>query len=110
MSGNEINRRIRKLCEARSWTVYRLAKESGITYSTLSTMLNQDNLPTFPTLEKICGGFGITLCQFFGDDAEFFTAEEKVHLHRWGVLIAGGTERDRTVYGLPFVTKKNAMQ
>ena len=86
MSGNEINRRIRKLCEARSWTVYRLAKESGITYSTLSTMLNQDNLPTFPTLEKICGGFGITLSQFFGDDAEFFTAEEKVHLHRWGCL------------------------
>lgn len=36
MSENKINGRIRKLCEDRAWTVYRLAKESGITYSTLS--------------------------------------------------------------------------
>lgn len=83
MSGNEINGRIRRLCEERSWTVYRLAKESGITYSTLSSMLNQDNIPTIPTLEKLCCGFGITLGQFFDDNALAITQEEREHLERW---------------------------
>ena len=86
MIGNEINGRIRRLCEARSWTVYRLAKESGITYSTLSTMLSQDNTPTFPTLEKLCHGFGITLGQFFNDDTLTVTPEQRRHLERWDRL------------------------
>lgn len=85
MSGNEINERIRVLCRERSWTVYRLAKESGITYSTLSTMLNQENIPTLPTLAKLCDGFGITLSQFFEDGAQpqALTPEQKIHLDRW---------------------------
>lgn len=82
MSGNEINERIRALCRERSWTVYRLAKQSGITYSTLSTMLNQDNIPTIPTLMKLCDGFGISVAQFF-DDGIPITLEQKKHLERW---------------------------
>lgn len=88
MKGNKINCRIIKLCEMRSWTVYRLAKESGITYSTLSTMLNQDNVPTIPTLEKICGGFGITLGQFFNDDVPILTPADRKHLDKWSKLTA----------------------
>ena len=65
MDNIDINRRIRQLCEVRGWTVYRLAKESGITFSTLCTMLNKSNLPSVPTLLKLCKGFEITLSQFF---------------------------------------------
>ena len=85
MSGKELNERIRELCRERSWTVYRLAKESGITYSTLSTMLNQENTPTLPTLAKLCDAFGITLAQFFEGDfaALVLTPEHKAHLERW---------------------------
>lgn len=85
MSGNEINERIRALCRERSWTVYRLAKESGITYSTLSTMLNQENVPTLSTLAKLCDGFGITLAHFFDDSAQTqtLTLEQRTHLDRW---------------------------
>lgn len=83
MSGNELNGRIRELCRERSWTVYRLAKESGITYSTLSTMLNQENVPTLPTLAKLCDGFGITLAQFFDDGTQPLTPEQQKHLDRW---------------------------
>lgn len=86
MSGNEINGRIRKLCEDRAWTVYRQAKESGITYSTLSTMLNQDNIPTLPTLQKLCGGFGITLGQFFANEVRPVTPEQLRHLQWWDRL------------------------
>ena len=57
--------RIQELCQARSWTYYRLAKASGIPYSTLSTMLHKTNVPSVPSLLKICNGFKITLAQFF---------------------------------------------
>ena len=80
--------RIQELCSARGQTYYRLAKESGITYSTLSTMLNKENMPSIPTLEKLCNGFGISLCQFFADDNGWSALrdEQKVHLAQWEQL------------------------
>ena len=62
-----ITDRIMELCRIRGWTVYRLAKESGITYSTLCTMLHKDNAPSVYTLVRLCGGFRITLAEFFDD-------------------------------------------
>ena len=90
MEENGIIERIKFLCEARSWTFYRLAKESGITYSTLCTMLHKANAPSIPTLIKICSGFGITLSQFFdtGNDSAFLTADQRQHLREWEQLSA----------------------
>ena len=65
MQEHEIIQRIKDLCKARSWTLYRLAKESRIPYSTLCTMLHKENSPSVPTLIKLCDGFGITLSAFF---------------------------------------------
>ncbi len=86
--------RIKSLCKARSWTVYRLAKESGITYSTLNTMLNKSNSPSVSTLLRICSGFGITLSQFFsdGDGAEPLTLEQKEHIALWDQLDPQGKQ------------------
>lgn len=80
--------RIQELCSARGWTYYRLAKESGITYSTLSTMLNKENMPSIPTLEKLCNGFGISLCQFFADDNGWpaLREDQKWHIAQWEQL------------------------
>ena len=80
--------RIQELCSARGWTYYRLAKESEITYSTLSTMLNKENMPSIPTLEKLCNGFGISLCQFFADDNGWSALREdqKSHIALWEQL------------------------
>lgn len=71
--------RIQELCRSRSWTYYRLAKASGIPYSTLSTMLHKTNVPSVPSLMKICDGLGITLAQFFSDQDETakLTADQK---------------------------------
>lgn len=84
----DVIQRIKQLCKAYSWTVYRLAKESGITYSTLNTMLNKGTLPSIPTLEKICQGFGITLAQFFSEDEDtaVLTIAQKKHLAAWDAL------------------------
>lgn len=57
--------RIQQLCDERNWSYYQLAKVSGIAYSTLSTMINKHNMPSLPTLQKICTGFGISITDFF---------------------------------------------
>jgi transcriptional regulator with XRE-family HTH domain len=85
--------RIDTLCKARGWTYYRLAKASGIPYSTLNTMLHKSNVPSVPSLAKICDGFGITLSQFFSDADEIalLTPEQKRCLQLWDRL----SERNR---------------
>lgn len=88
MQGNEIINRIEQLCKARSWTYYRLAKESGITYSTLCTMIHKANSPSIPTLKKICNGFGITVGEFFDEESEtaMLTKSQKEHMMAWEQL------------------------
>ena len=90
MQEYDIIKRIISICEARSWTSYRLAKESGITYSTLCTMLHKANAPSIPTLIKICNGFGITLSEFFDEDEDhaLLTDSQKAHLAQWNSLSA----------------------
>lgn len=60
--------RIQELCDERNWSYYQLAKVSGIAYSTLSTMINKHNMPSLPTLQKLCAGFGISITDFFEPD------------------------------------------
>ena len=64
---NELNPldRIRELCAERKWSYYQLSKASGIPYSTLNTMMNKENMPSLPTLQKLCQGFGISVAEFF---------------------------------------------
>ena len=59
--------RLHKLMDARNWTMYRLAKKSGLTESTIANIYRRNAIPSIDTLEKICRGFGITLSQFFSD-------------------------------------------
>lgn len=94
MQDSAVIDRIKELCSARSWTCYRLAKESGIAYSTLNTMLNKTNAPSIPTLARICDGFGISLAQFFayGEEAPSLPPEEQAVLDRWNQLNSHGKE------------------
>lgn len=88
MEEKQVIERIKALCAARRWSAYRLAKESGITYSTLCTMLNKSNTPSIPTLMKLCDGLGITLSEFFSEDSDilYLPPEDKAHLQRWNRL------------------------
>lgn len=88
MNDFDVMGRIKELCAARSWTYYRLAKESGIPYSSLSTMLHKTYTPTVPSLLKICDGFGITLAQFFSEEDESvkLTKGQKECLAQWDLL------------------------
>ena len=88
MAEFDVAARIQELCQSRSWTYYRLAKASGIPYSTLSTMIHKTIVPSIPSLTKICDGFGITLAQFFSDQDESvkLTNDQKLCLSRWNCL------------------------
>ena len=80
--------RIDELCKARGWSYYRLSKASGIPYSTLNTMLHKSNVPSVPSLVKICDGFGITIARFFSDTDEsvMLTSDQRDCLQIWNRL------------------------
>ena len=77
--------RIIELRKERHWSEYRLAKESGISQSTLSNLINRGNNPSVYTLEKISQAFGLTLSQFFQTDEEqmYLPDEQKELLTYW---------------------------
>lgn len=61
----DVLNRIQQLLEFKHWTLYKLAKESNLAYSSLNNIFNRQTCPTVVTLEKICKGFNISLSEFF---------------------------------------------
>jgi len=51
----------------RGWTAYRLAKEGGLSESTLANIFKRNTVPSISTLESVCSAFGISLAQFFAE-------------------------------------------
>ena len=86
----DTNERIRQLMDERKWTEYRLAKESGLSQSTIANLFKRNTVPSIQTLEAICSGFGITLAQFFceGNLVEL-SDEQKELFERWISLTSG---------------------
>ena len=64
---NYVLTRINEYLQMKSWTLYRLARESDIPYSSLHSMFEKNTQPTIATLEKICSGLHINLSDFFSD-------------------------------------------
>lgn len=59
--------RIKELLKQRGWTAYKLSKQSGLSESTVNNILKRNTVPSVTTLESICGGFGMTMAQFFAE-------------------------------------------
>ena len=79
--------RLRELMQARGWTEYRVAKESGLSESTIANIYRRNNVPTVATLEAICAGFGISLSEFFAEnDMAEMTPELKGLFEKWVLL------------------------
>ena len=67
MNNNEILKKIETYMKLRNWSIYKLAKEADIPYSSLNSMFLKNTQPTIPTLEKICSGLNISMSDFFFD-------------------------------------------
>lgn len=79
--------RIRRQMELRGWSEYRLAKESGLSQSTIANVFHRNTLPSIPTLESMCKAFGITLSQFFSEaEPADLAAAQDAFLRDWYAL------------------------
>lgn len=79
--------RIQHFMNERGWTAYRLARNSKLSDSTLANVFKRNTVPSIPTLEMICNGFGITLSQFFAEgDMVEMTPELKELFELWAPL------------------------
>lgn len=85
--------RIKKILSDRGWSEYRLAKECGLSQSTISNMFHRNTAPTLHTLNAICKTFDLTLAQFFTDgESVELTPEQRELFARWLTLTADQKE------------------
>lgn len=83
----DVLERLRGLLDECGWTEYRLAKECGLSESTIANIFRRNSVPSITTLESICNGFGITLSQFFADgDMVELTPQAKELFDNWVTL------------------------
>ena len=83
----DIKQRLEMLMNERGWTIYRVAKEADIPWSTVRNMFKRNTEPSVATLESICAGMGITLSQFFDvDNTLGMTQEQRVLLENYCAL------------------------
>jgi len=71
----------------RGWSIYKVAKEADIPWSTVRNMFKRNTEPSIATLECICRGMGISLCQFFDLDNQMgVTKEQAILIYEWSKL------------------------
>lgn len=73
-----VARRIQALCAEKNIAVNALANQSGVSPSTIYSMLNtKSKNPGVVSIQKICDGLGITVREFF-DDPVFDELEQVI--------------------------------
>ena len=63
----DVHEKLQKLLDERVWTKYQLARKCGLSDATIANIFRRNTMPSIPTLEAICRGYGITLSQFFAE-------------------------------------------
>ncbi len=73
-----VAKRILDLCQERNMAINALASESGVSPSTVYSMLNEKSQnPGVVSIKKLCDGMGISIRQFF-DDPIFDDLEQEI--------------------------------
>ena len=92
----DIKARLQQLMDERGWTIYKVAKEADIPWSTVRNMFKRNTEPSIMTLECICRGMGMTLPQFFDIDNQMgLTPEQRKLVQQWSKL----NDRDKHLVG-----------
>ena len=80
----DVNEKLTQLLQERGWSAYKLAKNSGLSQTTIANIFKRNTLPSIPTLEAICKGFSISVSQFFSENEMVeLTPELKELFDRW---------------------------
>ncbi len=73
-----VKNRLLTLCEEKRLTINKLATESGVSPSTVKSILyGKSKNPGIVTLKMLCDGLNITLIEFF-DTPEFRNLEQEI--------------------------------
>lgn len=85
----DVNKRIQTIMQQKGLTYYQLAKQSGLSQSTLSNMAARGTVPSIYTLEQICNGLHISMAEFFMEDAQTacYLTEFQVEFLQWFMLL-----------------------
>ena len=91
--------RLNKALKRKEWSVYRLAKESGITESTLYSIFSGKALPTIDTLQIICDHLGLSLAELFANNEDhiLYSKEQLRLIELWKTLTV---EQQKVVLGV----------
>lgn len=82
----DVIERLRNMMAERQWSEYRLAKAAQLSQSTITNIFHRNTIPSIPTLKCICDAFGISLCQFFGENTPAVSAAQMELLNDWNTL------------------------
>lgn len=93
MIEDQIIERIQELCTRKHISLYRLAKNAELPYSSLNNILHRRTCPTVTTLERLCKGLNVSLSEFFDFEIypirnEELTADEEELLNKYKNLSA----------------------
>ena len=73
-----VKNRILELCEQKNMSMHKLAIVSGVSPSTLKSIIyKKSKNPGIVTLKKICDGLEITIIEFF-DTPEYKNVEQEI--------------------------------
>ena len=79
--------KIKQMMKQRGWSAYKSAKKSGLSETTIANLIRRNTVPSIPTVEAICNGFGISLSQFFSDgDTIEVSSDYKPLIDCWSAL------------------------
>ena len=98
MIEDKVFERIDYIRKTKHFSMYRLAKEADIPYSSLNNIIHRRTCPTIATLEKLCKGLNITLSEFFDFELyplqnENLTPEEDELINKYKSLNKNKQER-----------------
>ena len=83
----DVHEKLQYLLDERGWTKYQLARKCGLSDATIANIFRRNTMPSIPTLEAICQGYGITLSQFFAEgEMVELTSDLKEVFDSWSSL------------------------
>ena len=98
-------KRIKELMEKNGFTSYQLAKQSGVSLSTLLSMFEHNTQPRVETIEKLCSACNISIAQFFERSSTDLTEEQAEILSLFNSLTPKGKDMARCY--LRFLTEND---
>lgn len=81
----DLARKIKQLCETRGTTPYKIAKDAGLSTSTVSCFLQEKTIPRMDTVLLLCNQLDISITELFEETttAERHSKEEETVLEQY---------------------------